>query len=215
MYVPKHPNDSLVLSYLALRKAIGFIGLALPFALIFGRFALQGVAIEPSISDYYYSAMGDVFVGSLCAIGVFLLTYRGLERRDDIAGNLACVFAIGVAVFPTAQSETPVGVERLVGMAHYISAALMFMILAYFCLVLFVKTDPNKPMTPEKQMRNRVYRGCGGVILACIAAIGIVKLALPPALIAPYDPVFWLESIAVVAFGFSWLVKGETILKDD
>jgi uncharacterized membrane protein len=28
------------------------------------------------------------------------------------------------------------------------------------------------------------------------------------------NPVFWLESIAVVAFGVSWLVKGEAILKD-
>jgi hypothetical protein len=27
-------------------------------------------------------------------------------------------------------------------------------------------------------------------------------------------PVFWLESIALWAFGISWLVKGETILKD-
>jgi hypothetical protein len=27
-------------------------------------------------------------------------------------------------------------------------------------------------------------------------------------------PVFWLESTAVISFGFSWLTKGETILKD-
>mgnify|MGYP006313488141 FL=1 len=166
------------------------------------------------ISDYYHTVMGDVFVGSLCAIGMFLLTYRGHERSDDIAGNLACLFAVGVAVFPTARSEHPEGIERLVGMAHYTSAALMFLILAYFCLVLFVKTDPGKPMTDEKRTRNRLYRLCGGLILVCIAGIGIAKLALPETFVARYDPVFWLESTAVVAFGLSWLVKGEAILKD-
>ena len=29
------------------------------------------------------------------------------------------------------------------------------------------------------------------------------------------DPMFWLESLAVVAFGISWLTKGEAILKDE
>ena len=29
------------------------------------------------------------------------------------------------------------------------------------------------------------------------------------------DPVFWLESIALWAFGISWITKGELILKDD
>jgi hypothetical protein len=33
--------------------------------------------------------------------------------------------------------------------------------------------------------------------------------------IAALDPVFWLESIAVFAFGVSWFVKGEGILEDE
>jgi hypothetical protein len=33
-------------------------------------------------------------------------------------------------------------------------------------------------------------------------------------LLAPFHLEFWLESIAVIAFGFCWLVKGEGILKD-
>jgi hypothetical protein len=27
-------------------------------------------------------------------------------------------------------------------------------------------------------------------------------------------PIFWPETIAIVAFGIAWLVKGQTILKD-
>ena len=30
-----------------------------------------------------------------------------------------------------------------------------------------------------------------------------------------YKPIFWFESLALVAFGVSWLVKGEIILKDE
>jgi hypothetical protein len=30
-----------------------------------------------------------------------------------------------------------------------------------------------------------------------------------------FNPVFWLETIAILAFGVSWLTKGEAILKDD
>jgi hypothetical protein len=33
--------------------------------------------------------------------------------------------------------------------------------------------------------------------------------------VGPLNPVFWLESLAVEAFGVSWLTKGETILKDE
>ncbi len=29
-----------------------------------------------------------------------------------------------------------------------------------------------------------------------------------------YKPVFWLEWVALLAFGISWLVKGEIVLKD-
>ncbi len=95
-------NESLVLSYLGLRKAIGIIGILLPFVLVFGKILLErGLGIESSISAYYYTVMGDVFVGSLCAVGVFLLSYRGYERKDNIAGDIACIFAIGVALFPT------------------------------------------------------------------------------------------------------------------
>lgn len=210
---PPRSNDALVWSYLGLRRAIGTIGFGMPFALLVGKWLLQGAGIEPSISDYYYTKMGDVFVGCLCAIGVFLLTYRGYDRRDDLAGTFACVFALGVALFPTAR-DGAVGTARLIGTAHYVSAALMFLILAYFCLVLFRSTDPTRPMTPEKRARNRIYAVCGVVILACIAGIAAVKVVGPMAALARFDPVFWLESIAVLAFGASWLVKGEVILED-
>ena len=38
-----------------------------------------------SISSYYHSVMRDIFVGSLCAVGTFLISYRGYDKRDNRA----------------------------------------------------------------------------------------------------------------------------------
>src|SRR6266540_6600402 len=113
-------NDPLVLSYLGLRKAIGIIGTALPFVLAFGKILLEGPGIQSSISDYYHTGMRDIFVGSLCAIAVFLMSYRGYDRKDDIAGDLACVFALGVALFPIAPEMNAIPREKVVGALHLI-----------------------------------------------------------------------------------------------
>lgn len=211
--MPPNQDNSLVLSYLALRKAIGIIGIALPFVLAGGRMLLGEGGILSSISAYYYSVMGDVFVGSLCAIGVFLLSYRGYEWVDDIAGDLACMFAVGVALFPTAPSLYPTSQEAFIGGVHLFFAAGFFLTLAFFALVLFRKTDPRKPPTPRKLLRNAVYSVCGYTILASLVLVVIKKFV--PGIVSVSQPVFWLESLAIISFGISWFVKGEAILKDE
>jgi len=209
-----NPQDSLVISYLALRKAVGIIGFALPFVLVAGKALLDSPAIQSSISGYYYTDMRNVFVGSLCAIGVFLMSYRGYEPKDEIAGRLASAFAIGVALFPTTPYVGATSRDMMIGILHWSFAALLFLTLSYFSLVLFTKTDPNKQPTPQKHMRNTVYRVCGYIMLASILLIGVVSLPAVQPLVERLVPIFWLESIAVVTFGASWLIKGETILKD-
>jgi hypothetical protein len=208
------PDGALVFSYLELRKAVGVIGFALPLVVAFGKRILQGGGLEGSISYYYYTDMGNVFVGSMCAIGVFLMSTRGYDWRDAIAGRLASGFAIGVALFPTTPYVGATPQEKYIGDVHWIFAALLFLTLAYFCLGLFTETGPGNNPTRQKLKRNVVYRVCGWAILASMAAIGIIKLTATEFLDGPYKPVFWLESISVVAFGIAWLVKGETILGD-
>ncbi len=208
------PKDPLVLSYLGMRTAVGVIGCALPFVLAFGKMLLQGRGIEGSISYYYYTDMRGVFVGSLCAMGVFLGSTRGYDRRDEIAGRLACAFSIGVALFPTMPYTNVTSQEEVIGIVHLSCAGLLFLTLAYFCLALFTQSDPGKNPTAQKLQRNTVYRVCGYAILASILLIVVVVLPPVHALVWRLTPVFWLESTAVISFGVSWLTKGETILKD-
>ena len=208
------PQDPLVLSYLELRKAVGIIGFALPFVLAFGKILVEGLGIQSSISGYYYTDLRNVFVGSLCAIGVFLMSCRGYDRKDRIAGSVACVFAIGVALFPTTPYVDATSQDKFIGALHWSFAALLFLTLAYFSLALFTKTAPDKAPTPQKLQRNIVYRACGCTILACIFLIAVVALPPVKTLVERLSPVFWLESLAIVSFGVAWLTKGETILKD-
>lgn len=212
------PGGNLVASYLVLRKAIGYLGIALPFVLAFGNMLLLGKpGIQRSISSYYHTPMGDVFVGILCAIGVFMVSYKGYERKDALAGYLACISAAGVAWFPAAPDSDPTSQQEFTGHVHLCFAALFFLTLSYFSLCLFTKTDPSKAPTRRKLQRNTVYRICGYTMLIALALI--VVLAILPdetkAGVMKLDPVFFLEATAILAFGFSWLTKGEAILKDE
>jgi len=210
-------NNDLIISYFTLRKTLGLLGILLPFVLAFGNWIIFGNGLEDSISGYYHTGMGDVFVGILFAMGLFLFSYKGYTRWDDFAGDLACLFAIGVALFPTTPENSPSDLARIFGKIHFAFAALLFLTFAYFALFLFTKTHPDRPPTRRKRQRNVVYRGCGAAIVLSIALIIIVSL-LPSEIASPiklYKPVFLLEAIAVVAFGISWLFKGEALLRDE
>ncbi len=93
-------RNRLVISYLTLRKAIGYLGTALPFVLSIGGMLIYSLAIQGSLSSYYHTGMRDVFVGTLCAIGIFLFAYKGYEQQDNLAGNLAGICAVGNSAVP-------------------------------------------------------------------------------------------------------------------
>jgi len=210
-------HDDLVFSYLAHRTVIGILGIALPFVVSLGARLIFHTGMQSSISGYYHTGMRDVLVGTLFAIGFFLLAYRGFERRDDIAGNLACLFAVGAALFPVTPDSGATNSARLVGLVHLVFAGLFFATLIYFCLCLFTKTNPDKPPTRRKRHRNKVYRTCGYVMIVCVLLM-VSYYLLPPGTrsrLAAYKPVFWLETLAILAFGISWFTKGEAILKDE
>jgi len=114
---PKDLNRNQTYSYLALRKAVGWIGILIPFTMIMGMFLIfNEVTIQKSISNYYFTGMRDVLVGAICAIALFMFFYRGYDKLDDWAGNMTGLFAIGVAWFPTADP----GLKSLTGSIHFI-----------------------------------------------------------------------------------------------
>jgi hypothetical protein len=75
--------------------------MALPFVLAIPRWFLRDHVLASSISSYYYTGMRNLFVGSLCAFSMFMLCCRGYDKKDEIAGILSSMFALGVAFFRT------------------------------------------------------------------------------------------------------------------
>jgi phosphatidylserine synthase len=164
--------------------------------------------IQESISHYYDLRTRDAFVGILFVIAIFMFAYQGYEddANDDFAGNLVCIFALGVALFPISGASW----EQVV---HVASALGLFSTLAYFCLVLFTKSGPTR--TPKKEKRNRVYVACGWTMVVSILLAGLASWLLDAETIAAIKPVFYLESIAIGAFSISWFTKGGTLWRDD
>src|SRR5262249_50789988 len=101
---PATPSqDPPTASYMMLREEIGWIGTLLPFAVaVVNMLFVSSVILKGSVSGYYYTGARNVLVGGLCAIGVFLFAYKGYDNWDRWITNVAGLFAIGVAFFPTA-----------------------------------------------------------------------------------------------------------------
>lgn len=211
-------QNELVLPYKELRVTIGLLGMLMPLILYLGGRVIFGKMLQESISAYYHTGMRDVMVGILFSLGVFLFSYKGYGREDDIAGNLACLFAIGTALFPTLREGETGEIYKQISIVHHIFAASFLLTLTYFCLVLFTKSK-HKPsdMSEMKKLRNTIYRICGGVMLLSILLIAVYFAAFGAEgqFLGITNPIFWFETLAIFAFGFSWFVKSEVILKDE
>ena len=203
-------NDQII-SYYGLRILIGAAGVLLPFLLIIGNLiASSSLKIEFSVSDYYDNGTaGDILVGILFVLGFFLMSYKGYDRIDSRAANLGCVFALGVALCPTTSSN------YVVHIMHFVFAVLLFSVFIFFSLYLFRKSDTRKGVNKQKDKRNVVYLVCGIVMTAAIAGIALSMLVFKAAA-SQYHLVFWFESLALIAFGISWITKAEFLfLKDE
>lgn len=206
--IRKNNPGGQIYSYLALRKAVGWIAILFPFVLMLGVFLIyNGNITLYTISMYYYSGMRDVFVGALCAIALFLFFYHGYDRWDDWLGNLAGFCAVCIALFPTSKME-PLDWQ---GKIHFIAAIVFFLTLACFSLFLFTRKGAEP--TYRKLKRNKIHITCGVVMVVCLLTILIYFQFLQGSF--PHSSfVFWAETAALIAFGISWLTKGGGILPD-
>jgi hypothetical protein len=205
------PENPWIISYLTLRKSIGFLGIGLVPAMVIGSLVVDHLidgkpaTILTSVSAYYYSGMGNLLEGIIFGIGMFLLCYHGYDCQDSVISKCAGFFGLCIALFPTSPSNVK---DDVVSQIHYITAGFFFALLAYTSIFLFTKKSDYP--TPEKLKRNRIYRICG--IVMAVSVLGI-----------PFDeresikflhPTLILELLALTSFGVSWLTKGEFWLKD-
>jgi hypothetical protein len=215
-------DDVETISFKTLRKWVGYLGVALPFVLVGGSMIIAKCPdIQHSISHYYYSNMKVFFVGILCAVSFFLISYSGYSRLDNILTNVAAVFCLLVAVFPTDLEQesdwlknTNTFIDADLHVLHFVSAGLFFLILAIISIWLFTRSNKAKEhLRPEKKRRNTIYRYCGWIMIFSLLAIGGRAIFFGN---DTHNPtfVFWFETLMLVAFGVSWLTKAEVISGD-
>ena len=210
-FLPKGADpSSIIISYMTLRKIIGLLGISLVPVLILGSFILDHTTdIQASASAYYHTSMRNGLVGITCGISFFLLSYHGYTWKDSLASKLAGIFALGIAFFPTSATNDKGDIFSIL---HFITSGIFFVILAYMSIFLFTKSPGN--LTRKKKIRNRIYKICGIIMLISVAGIPIDRIQAIHDRIAFLKPILILETFALVSFGFSWLTKGEFLLKD-
>lgn len=207
--------DIVSTSYKNLRRAIGVIALVFPFILILFRI-MDGPWTETSISAMYWTNSGVLFSALLIMLSTFLFSYSGYDKTDKVLTSVSAVALLFVVLFPCEGGTKyliPFIGPPATRVLHYISAGVTFSMLGIMSLFQFTKYSYSK--TENKVKRNLVYRVCGIVIFASIVAMLLVELI--PSVRTFTDGIklfYWLESLVVIAFGFSWLTKGEFILKD-
>jgi hypothetical protein len=218
---------------LNLRLCIGVLGVALPFILRIGS------AIFPpdpySVSAYYYSAERNILVASLCVLGTFLLTYQGYDKLDSRITNLCGAATIGVALFPTSN---PGFKPAWVGHVHPVAAGIALAGQALMALQ-FTQGAPRDTTARwlddarrmlralvfryaqrvhdehgKKLTRNRIYSACAWLIIIGVV-LALAQNFWPGPVKAETQWLFWFESLSIASFGFAWLVKGETLFKDN
>ena len=196
-------------AYLSLRFAIGVAGILLPVVLLIGDFWLSGSpSARGSLSAYYHSGMRDVFVGTLVVTGAFLVTYRVVNHRPtNVITTVAGVACIGVAFFPTEGEAgdplTPLQAwlgEGAVGAVHFVSAAVFIGLLGVISIYFAREAKAKDPTS-----RWVAYHyACAAAIYAASAYVVVTKST------GAGDRYSLLigETVAVLAFGASWLSKG-------
>lgn len=221
-------QDELALSQLSLRKGLGILGIALPLVLFLASALNSDIDLRRSLSAYYYAPhLRDMLVGVLWAIGAFLVFYRGYARvptvfhklpdwlsrhmTDSKLTTLAGIGALMTAILPTCEVQTNCPTPLIAG-GHLVGSILFLGTLAVLSIWSFTQSDtPPQEWDTTKSWANRIYKTCGWTILACLALCAPLVAWRVDAIGPIPMPVFWLESLAIWAFGVSWLVKGDAI----
>ncbi len=138
-------------------------------------------------------------------IAAFLLAYNGLSRREMLLSNVAAGAAFGVAMFPC-QCDSH---AELIPHVHGVSAATMFLILAYFCYSFWQRARSKRHAQAE--IRAVIYALCGIAMLLAILVLAIDHLTRGSLSARVVRLTFYGERAGLIAFGISWLTASRVL----
>ncbi|WP_216587439.1 hypothetical protein [Streptomyces brasiliscabiei] len=202
--VAAQKKDQDARTVMRLRLGVGVIGVGLPLALPAGNWIAARIAGRTgedawpgSMSGSYYTSTRDIFVGALCALGIFLIVYR-FNRFNDVLGTIAGACALGVALFPTAPGAGGDAGQQTVSVFHQVFAVALLTAMAAFCLFMY-----GAPGIKDRPYARRPYLVAGVLILvfmALAAAAAATKVGDDWLI----TPLYLCEWLSVWSFGFAW-----------
>jgi hypothetical protein len=185
-----------------IKLMIGVIALTLaPVTNLFADKSLESI----SASYYVPGWSQSIFIGFLFATAALLLAYNGASTKEMLSSKVAAAASLVVALFPCACN----GHNELLPGAHGFAAAVMFLVLAYFCYSFYRRARLKGHA--QAKARAFVYAACGSVIGLSIVVLAVDHFshgglrALDPRL------TFHGEYSALVAFGVSWLTASRML----
>jgi len=174
---------------------------------------------------YHPASRGERIASTIAGVGAAMValvptTGTGCEAFGDATDTtrtrlFADILVTGDTVAPIEISVTQ-GFTLLeqIKSFHVIGAAIMFLYLGLYCMFVLTRTVEERHLSngktrPSKARRNRFYVICGGIIIACAVALAFKQL-LPDDNIFwnANNLTFWVEAIALWAFGAAWAAKG-------
>ena len=211
-----------------IRKLIGILGLALPFAL-----PLTANDFLSSISHYYYLPLPSlILIIILSTLALFLISYKGYKidgtgakeyLSDDWITNIGGLAALIVVIVPTCcYGSESVEVEAICELENYpllghdlswkdsihlISAVVFLFAMGWMSIYKFTRGSE------KDSLEYMIYNICGYLVWGSIGVLFVyfaLKRLINDFPEAKYI-IYIMETIAVVPFGVSWLIKGKTM----
>ena len=179
-------------SYLYLSLGIGLIAIIMPLLLMW----MGGYQIHDSMSSYYtmdVRSSRDIFVGCLCAIGVFLVLFHGLSRLENWLLNFAGMAIILVALIPMPVSE----------ILHRGFAVVFFLLIGIVAIFL----SKSRVHCIDSGAKRLFYKTAYTVVGAFMVAAPLAATAFQFALGSASHWVFWAEFIGIASFSVYWFLK--------
>jgi hypothetical protein len=179
------PDDAAIRTYQYLR--IGMVGIVGLLVVSLAIEYLDAGCFQQSISAYYFTPVKAVFVGGLMAIGAALIFISGRTTAEDVALNVAGMFAPVVAIIPTTDVgvcwSTPPPARPVVdgelaawvvaGVRNNVTALLVMGVVALVALSLIpVSTGKGSPIAALRRSAASTKVGLGIVALVLLVGWG-------------------------------------------
>jgi hypothetical protein len=228
---PQSGEGRYVRSFLVMRLFIGFIGVLLPFALVFiDHWWFHGYPWpRGSESIYYYSGMREAFTVSIGVIAFFMFAYKITERNlDNTLSFFAGVAGLLIVAFPTAPPAliqkgftTPTNpvppdltplqkslTEPTTHTIHQFTSGAFILFLGLTAITFGIREGQRTKRYDHPHFGPTFWRnyhwGMAGLMLA--AAVWI--LFTMKIYQGPYWSLLVGEGTCAFAFGASWTAKG-------